>query len=124
MSSKKEIDRLLEPSSEPFGIKIGFDGAWTSFFNCSDSKLEVGRARIGDEDTRIGGNILVDGNDKVQSSLFGFPFRVHDNAFGLIPSTLFTPTPAFQIVPDKELVEYGMLASFIAEISAIGAIGG
>jgi hypothetical protein len=113
------IASLKRPMDEPPGFRHGY-GESSFVFDENDTEMRVGGQTVGKKGADIHGDILVDDTSNIKPGIFGLPIKVNPNPSGLIPSTLFTPMPAFTMGVDPIIIELGIYAAFAAAIAAIG----
>lgn len=116
MASLQDFDKLDEKPAGPATIMIGVPEYSGMAVDLENEQLRWHGNTIGANTTRFSNQVLVKNTDSVKAQLFGGPITVSDNPSGLIPSTLFTQTPAFIPSIDEELLELQNL------ISALGGI--
>lgn len=117
MPTESSWNALTAPIPQPPGVSIGHPGMPAVQVDSSDLTLVVGPTRLGTTAHDVRGRIQVDSPQALQESFMGTPFNVSDNPLGLIPSTLFTPTPGKVIGIDTGWAQLLQIAS------TLGAIG-
>lgn len=120
--SESQLDRFESgDDTQVFRKEYGW-GSNKTTVDMQNGQILVGGNKIGKKRNELRGDVLVENTDSVKSGLLGLPIRVQDNPSGLIPSTLFTPVPAFNMTVDPKLIELGILAIFAAIVVGAGAV--
>lgn len=112
MIEQSAFDKLEKPFSSNAGVRVGFPGMSSMFFDSKQQALAIGGNSIGVEDHKLNGTLTLDRVDSTRQGLFGV-LQVFDNPLGTIPSTLFTPTAAKLMTVDPELIELALIVAFV-----------
>lgn len=112
MINPSAFDELEKPLPGNAGVRIGFPGMSSMFFNSEDQEMSIGGNTIGVEKHKLNGTLTLDRVDSSRQGLFGV-LQVFDNQLGTIPSTIFTPTAAKLISIDPELIELALIVAFV-----------
>lgn len=119
--SESDFDLIGSRNHSVPGRRIGPPGPKSFNLDFREGTAQISGNSIGKRN-QFNGDILTNSTSSIKSSFLGTPIRVHDNDSGLIPSTLFTPIPAFLVSFDPIWVELGILAAFTATLGTIGTI--
>lgn len=117
--SDSDFDMVLNSAGDVPGRRFGFPGAKSLNLDYSEGNATISGNSIGRRNS-FDGDIFTGGTDRVKASFFGTPIRVFDNDSGLIPSTMFTPIPAFMATFDPVWIELAILATFTAALAVVG----